>query len=187
MRGHEVQPVDAPTVNDASNDAIDHGFESFFRAQLPRARRVAYRILGDVTEAEDAAAEAFARAHASWRRVGGLPHRDAWVLRVASNVAIDTLRRRRTPPFERDVIAGAPEDGAILQLSLVHALGALPRRQREVITLRFLVGHSEAEVAADLGVSAGTVKKAVHRGIATLRARLGADWSTGLEITEADR
>lgn len=185
MPGLEVQ-AGAPLVSDAPSQAVDVGFESFFRAQLPRARRVAYRILGDVTEAEDAAAEAFARAHASWRRVGGLPHRDAWVLRVASNVAIDTLRRRRTPLFEREVTTGTHEDGAILQLSLVHALGSLPRRQREVITLRFIVGYSEAEVAASLGVSAGTVKKAVHRGIATLRERLGPEWSRGLEITEAD-
>ena len=186
MPGHEVQ-AGAPIASDAPNAAVDRGFESFFRAQLPRARQVAYRILGDFTEAEDAAAEAFARAHASWRRVGRLPHRDAWVLRVASNVAIDTLRRRRAPQLERDVTASTHEDGAILQLSLVHALGSLPRRQREVITLRYLVGHSEAEVAADLGVSAGTVKKAVHRGIATLRAQLGAEWSRGLEIPEAER
>src|SRR5690348_1421785 len=70
-------------------------FEEVFGRLFDRAYRVAYRILGDAQDAEDAAAEAFARAHARWSKVGELPYCDAWILRVASNVAIDVARRRR--------------------------------------------------------------------------------------------
>ena len=60
-------------------------FETAFRELFPRSYRVAVRILGDGADAEDAAAEALARAHASWKKVGTMSYRDAWVLRVTAN------------------------------------------------------------------------------------------------------
>ena len=157
--------------------AID--FETAFRTLFPRAQRVAFRILGDETDAEDAAAEAFARAHASWKRVSNLPYRDAWVLRVTANVAIDMVRKRRTVPATDGVIEY--EDGTVVHLALIAALGALPRRQRQVIALRFLAGLNEAEIAGTLRVSAGTVKKAAHRALIALRQQLGSEWRDGLD------
>lgn len=74
---------------------LPDGFEVMFTDLYPRARQVAYRILGDRSEAEDAAAEAFTRALVTWRKVGALAFRDAWVLRVTANVAVDWRRRRR--------------------------------------------------------------------------------------------
>jgi len=153
-------------------------FEGVFRALLPRAHRVAFRILGDDRDAEDAAAEAFARAHASWRRVGRLPYRDAWILRVTANVAIDLARKRRPLPVA--TIDVEHEDVVVLHVTLLAALAALPRRQREVVTLRFLEDLSEADIARVLHVSVGTVKKTTHRAMAALRERLGADWDVSL-------
>lgn len=148
----------------------DRDFEEAFADLYPRARGVALRLLGSVPEAEDAAAEALARALARWKRVGHLPHRDAWVLRVTANVAIDRVRRQRPlPPTTRDPTT--PEDeAAVLRLTLVAALRALPTRQREAVVLRYMGGFSEQEAAAALGVSANTVKKHVQRGLATLRS-----------------
>jgi RNA polymerase sigma factor (sigma-70 family) len=57
-------------------------------------------------------------------------------------------------------------------VDLVRALRALPRRQREVVALRYLADRPEAEVADLLGCSAGAVKQHAHRGLAALRARL---------------
>ena len=152
-------------------------FEEVFRKLLPRARRIGFRVLGDHDDAEDAAAEAFARAHASWRRVGQLPYREAWILRVTANVAIDLSRHRRPLlVVDGDV---EHEEGAVLHLSLVDALATLPRRQREVVTLRFLEDLSEADIARVLHISAGTVKKTTHRAMAALRRRLGPDWELG--------
>ncbi len=156
------------------------GFEEAFSELYPRARRLAYRMLGDPTEAEDVAAEALTRAVVAWRRIGDLPYREAWVLRVTANVAVDTLRRQQRAAHAQPSFVAAPIDGEDdvhdLRLALAAALSALPRRQREVIALHHLVGMQEHEIARCLGVSVGSVKKHGHRGLSRLRARLGEDW-----------
>jgi RNA polymerase sigma-70 factor (ECF subfamily) len=152
-------------------------FEDFFRVTLPDALKVGRRVLGSEADAEDAAAEAFARAHASWRRIGSLEHRRAWVLRVTANVAVDMTRRRRVPPFAQPAWHDDTER-AVTEIALAAALRALPRRQREIVVLRYLNGYTEAETAEALGVSIGTVKKAAHRAIQALRARIGDGWDT---------
>lgn len=156
-------------------------FEPVFREMLPRAFRVGYRILGNETDAEDAAAEALARAHASWKKICHLPHREAWILRVAANVAIDMTRKTKPMPADSERIEGEEqgiefEEQTVLRLALAEALRALPKRQREVISLRWLADMSEADVASVLNIKEGTVKKTAHRGMAALRAHLGADW-----------
>lgn len=150
---------------------MDQSFEHDFDALYAAAFRVARRILGDPVAAEDAAAEACARAYADWGRVGALSHRNAWVARVSANVAIDAARRR--PRFGFLLPRPSVEDEVILRVALIEALRALPRRQRESVVLRHLAGLSETEVAQELGVSAGTVKTHVSRGLAALRASLG--------------
>jgi RNA polymerase sigma-70 factor (ECF subfamily) len=148
------------------------GFEEFFREVYPRARQVAYRILGNRQEAEDAAADAFARALASWRRVKGLSYREAWVLRVTANVAIDVTRRRKRAanrPPEPPVPADEP--GAD-RLALLQLLERLPRRQRDVLVLRYLTDLTDVQVAECLSLSLGTVKTHAHRGLSGLRELL---------------
>ena len=150
-------------------------FEEAFPELVLVAYRVAFRILGNPTEAEDVAAEALARALRSWDRVGDLPYRKAWAVRVASNLAVDSTRRRRPVPAAMVDIPDAAE-GVALRLALGAALRALPRRQRQVVALRFLGGLTEAEVAGSLGISHNSVKKHTGRAMASLRTRLGADW-----------
>jgi len=157
---------------------VQEPFEDVFRRVLPRAVKVARRILGNETRAEDAAAEALARAHASWPRLASKTYCDAWILRVTANVAVDMSRRdRHTTPSGLDQHAqpDATDDpeGAVSRVDLAAALAELPRRQREVIILRYLEGLSEAEIAQAMGVSAGTVKKNGFRARETLRRRLG--------------
>jgi RNA polymerase sigma factor (sigma-70 family) len=152
----------------------DATFEAAFDTLFPRAHRLAYRILGDDAAAEDVAAEALARTYARWGKVRDLPYRDGWVLRVATNLAIDATRRRKPvvePSGQRDT-----DDEVAVRLALVAALRSLPKRQQQAIALRYLAGLSEAEVAVSLGVSAGTVKTHLHRGAAALRQRLGPDF-----------
>jgi RNA polymerase sigma factor (sigma-70 family) len=150
-------------------------FAAAFPNLFPRARSVAYRILGNPTEAEDAAAEALCRTLVAWRRVGPLPYREAWVLRVAANVAVDLRRRRRPAPAAQEAIPSAEEATAV-RLALAAALAALPRRQREAVVLQHLVGLPQDEVAAAMGVSVGSVKRHGHRGLDGLRERLGPEW-----------
>lgn len=160
---------------------VDDDFEQWFRTTLDRVRRAARRVVGSEAEADDIAAEAFARALVRWASVRDLPHRDAWVVRVASNLAIDAVRarsrRERILIVQRAAEAvGDTADASAERVALAIALGGLPRRQREVITLRYLVGLPEAEVAAVLGVSSNTVKTHLSRALATLRDRLGTSW-----------
>ena len=149
----------------------DEGFEETYRRLFPRAATLAYRLLGDRTASEDVAAEALARTYAHWRKVSGLPHRDGWVLKVATNLAIDAARRK-TPRLPQ-VDAVDPSEATTLRLALVAALRSLPRRQRQAVVLRYLSGLREQDVAATLGVSASTASTHVQRGLAALRVHLG--------------
>jgi len=153
-------------------------FDRVFRELMPRAKRVAYRILDDVADAEDAAVEALARAAAKWSHIRTLPpaSRNAWVFRVTSNVAHDELRRRirrrRWLPVEPFADGQDPLHAIDLRFSMVAHLARLPTRQRQVLTLRYIGGLSEAEIARSLGVSAGTVKTSASRGLLALRTNL---------------
>ncbi len=147
------------------------GFDKAFDRLWPMARTAAYRVLGDVGAAEEVASEALSRAFARWGKLVGTEHLDAWVLRVAINVAIDRTRRRRTPVLVTE--PASPEDLSVLRLALTEALRALPARQREAVALRYLTDLREQDVATTLGISASAVKTHVHRGLAALRERLG--------------
>ena len=151
-------------------------FREAYAELFPVAFRVAVRLVGDVTAAEDVAAEALARAYARWEKVDGLAYRDAWVLRVAANVAIDTLRRHRPRGQYIETESVDPTEAAATRLALGAALRTLPRRQRDVVVLRYLSDLSEEAVAASLGISAGTVKTHLHRGLGSLRRLLGDDY-----------
>ena len=157
-----------------SGDGSVEAFDDFFLRILPRTIRSARRLTGDPFLAEDVAVEALARAHARWGRVGPLPWRDAWVLKVASREALHQVRRR--PQISAAADGRDESDDVVLRLALVAALGHLPRRQRETIVLRYLCDLPEADVALALGVSAGTVKTHIHRALASLRTDIGADF-----------
>jgi RNA polymerase sigma-70 factor (sigma-E family) len=146
-------------------------FDESFAGLYAAAYRVAFRLLGDRTEAEDVAQEALARTYVRWRTVA--PYAAPWACRVATNVAIDRTRRDRRRAAG-DVPERAGGDAwADERVDLQRALRTLPRRQRDVVVLRYLADQPEDAVAAALGVSVGSVKTHASRGLAALRARLG--------------
>jgi RNA polymerase sigma-70 factor (ECF subfamily) len=153
-------------------------YEAAFAELVLPAFRVALRILGNAADAEEVAAEAMARALRSWDRVQGLSYRRAWVVRVASNLAVDRARRRPLSLVPADHVPDLA-DAVVLRLALGAALRALPRRQREVVVLRYLDDCSEADVARSLGISHNSVKKHTARAVHALRTRLGTDWQEG--------
>ncbi len=154
--------------------SADAEFEAAYRQLFPRAARLAYRLLGDRSAAEDVAAEALARAYARWPKISALPYRDGWVLRVATNLAIDAARRRRPRPVAQEPLDGT--EAATLRLALVTALRSLPRRQRQAVVLRYLSDLAENEVASVLGVSAGTASTHLRRGLDAMHRHLGDDF-----------
>jgi RNA polymerase sigma factor (sigma-70 family) len=154
----------------------ENGFEAFFRAAFPKAVAVARRVTGEHAGAEDAAIEAMAKAHLHWRRIGLEPWRERWVLRVAVNEAIRRLPRATAGTGDDVASENAdPAEEVVLRQALAAALGRLPRRQREVVVLRYLVGLSETQVAEALDISHGTVKTHLRRGLAGLRKDMAQD------------
>jgi RNA polymerase sigma-70 factor (sigma-E family) len=148
-------------------------FDACFDSLYPRAFALALRMLGDPSAAEDVAAEALTRLYVRWPRLRDADYRDAWVMKVSGNLAIDVLRRRPPGVDGRAPRSVDAHDLAALRLALAAALIRLPRRQREAVTLRFFADMTEDQVAQSLGVSTGAVKSHVHRGLATLRQRMG--------------
>jgi RNA polymerase sigma factor (sigma-70 family) len=146
-------------------------FVAAFPALSAAAYGVAYRLLGDREDARDVAQEALVRAYVRWRRVSQLALPPAWVAKVSGNLAIDVLRRRSRRALLQEP-CGAAEASADDRLDLQQALMALPRRQREVVLLRYVAGFTEPEVATALRCSVGTVKQHAARGRRALQARL---------------
>lgn len=144
-------------------------FEEAFDDLAALAHRVSFRLLGSRGEAEDVTQETLVRAYVRWRRVSS--HAEPWVARVATNLSLDLLRRRarHADAVDPDPVAATPDPAALDRLELARLLLGLPRRQREVVVLRYLADRSEAETAAQLGTSVGTVKQHAHRGLAALR------------------
>lgn len=156
----------------------DREFDELFRSMVPAVRRLTWRMLGDEASADDATGETFVRTLVRWDRVRRLPHRDAWVMRVATNVALDMIRKRKRDHRRNDAataeaaVAPWADVDPALRVDVAAALAALPKRQREVVVLRHLAGRGEDEVADALGVSANTVKTHLARGLAALRLTL---------------
>lgn len=149
---------------------IDLVFEESFEELYARAYGVAYQLLGRRTEAEDVAQETLARAFVHWRKIRS--YAEAWVVRVAGNLAIDAWRRHRRLQHEAAPEGRTPGPDAA-RVDLHRALRRLSRRQREVLVLRFLADLPEADVAKALGCSVGSVKVHASRGLAALRVSMG--------------
>jgi RNA polymerase sigma factor (sigma-70 family) len=169
----------------AGTAARNEEFEVAYLELFPRAATLAYRLLGNRTAAEDVAAEALARAYAKWSKIGHLPYRDAWVLRVAINLAIDATKRRSPAVLSQEPLDAT--EAAIVRLALIGALKSLPRRQRQAVALRYLSGLRETEVAEALGISTGTTSAHLRRGLDSLRSRLGNDFREDVFIGEPNQ
>jgi RNA polymerase sigma-70 factor (sigma-E family) len=154
----------------------DEEFREFMRGRWPAMVRLAYGLTGDLGHAEDVAQAAFARAYASWSRVARTGDPDAYVRRIVINENNSRFRRRRVA---ESLVDAVPEPSGPRSADTADALGdsealmkALRRlgpRQRAVIVLRFWMDMSEAETAAALDCSVGTVKSQASRALAALR------------------
>ena len=147
----------------------DARYEAFFREQFAKVARTATLVMGDVEDGMDVAQEAMARAYQHWRKVGAMDRPDAWVHKVATNLALSRLRRRPSRPnaYEHPVPEpDAPDD------ELLDAVRSLSPAQRSVIALRFYLDWSIEDVAEALGKKPGTVRALTHQGMERLRSLL---------------
>jgi RNA polymerase sigma-70 factor (sigma-E family) len=148
-------------------------------ARVSRLHRTAYLLCGDWHAAEDLVQDALARAALHWRRIEGTDSPDAYVRKILLNEARKRWRPRRAkerPSLEtnqRSIDDGSSERAA--RAELMQALSGLPPRQRAAVVLRYFEQLSEAETAAALGCSVGTIKSSTHRALATLRHTLTSE------------
>ena len=160
-------------------------FDDEFDDLAAIAYQTAFRILGSRSEAEEVAQDTMTKAYLRWRRVHS--HARPWVCRVSVNGALGVLRRRRNPPPQPRTTQDNLQTGVADRVDLQRLLSSLSRRQRDVVVLRYLADLPEADVAAELGISIGTVKTHAHRGIEMLRQRLDAESPFGASAEIRDQ
>jgi RNA polymerase sigma-70 factor, ECF subfamily len=153
-------------------------FEQFYEREYHRVVSFAYALGGSWWAAEDAAQEAFLRAHRDWERVGRYEQPGAWVRRVVANLAVSAFRHRLAEARALVRLAGRPGPipGPPLQPETADfwwAVRALPARQRQAVALFYLEDWTTAEIARYLGCSEATVRGHLHRGRHALARRLG--------------
>jgi RNA polymerase sigma factor (sigma-70 family) len=159
-------------VGRTASSRQDSEFEEFFSATWERAVALGVRMGLSRPESEDVALDALAVAYDRWPRVRDLPWRDGWVLKVAGNGALRQLKRNsRRAQFASSPVRLLDEE-VTDRMALRSGLAGLSRRQREVITLRYLADMPEAEVAEVLGLEVGTVKQHASRARAVLKGAL---------------
>jgi RNA polymerase sigma-70 factor (sigma-E family) len=152
---------------------LDEEFRDFMQHRWPAMVRLAYALTGDQGHAEDVAQAAFARAYASWPKIRRTGNPEAYVRRIVINENRNRFRKQRVA--ER--LTGAPPESSSADTTrqydersaLIAALQRLGPRQRAVVVLRYWLGLTEAEAAAELNCSVGTVKSQTSRALATLR------------------
>ncbi|MBL7064224.1 MAG: sigma-70 family RNA polymerase sigma factor [Anaerolineae bacterium] len=161
-----------------------HALAKLYDDRAEAIYRYVYRRIGDAQTAEDLTGEVFLRALRALRRGKGWRRSPvAWLYRIAHNIVVDHYRwaaRHNALPLEERALE--PEPGAqelaeqrLEQGRLRRALTTLTEAQQQVVTLKFLEGLSNVEVAAILGRSEGAVKALQHRALASLRRTLAAE------------
>lgn len=174
-RGIGALPEDGPATWDADT-AVAH----LYAAHWNHLVRLAALLTRDPSVAEEIVQDAFVALHRRWHRLTDPAAAHAYLRASVVNGARSALRHRNVQERHRqpnDPVPAGPEELAVRADEDAHVLAALrtlPRRQQEVLVLRYYADLSEFEIAQALGLSRGAVKSHAHRGLASLRAALAA-------------
>jgi RNA polymerase sigma factor (sigma-70 family) len=178
MPGEAVVPDET-----AAPEWTPPSWDDLVRQHSARVYRLAYRLTGNMHDAEDLTQEVFVRVFRS------LPSYtpgtfEGWLHRITTNLFLDMARRRQRIRFEGlgDQAVGLLRDGEPtpaqafdarhLDTDVQQALEALAPEYRAAVVLCDIEGLSYEEIAATLGVKLGTVRSRIHRGRAQLRTAL---------------
>ncbi|WP_078593107.1 RNA polymerase sigma factor SigW [Evansella clarkii] len=152
--------------------------------------QVAYRMLGNVHEAQDISQEAFLRAYTNIESYDINRKFSTWIFRIATNLAIDRIRKKKPDFHLEDQVAGTedldyysqipgddelPEDVVVqheMQEWIQDEIMMLPPKYRSAIILKYMEDLSLKEIGEVLNLPVATVKTRIHRGREALRKRL---------------
>jgi RNA polymerase sigma-70 factor (sigma-E family) len=162
----------------AAGPAADQAMVRLYRRNFTALVRLATLVVRDTATAEEVVQDAFINMHRGWHRLRDEDNALAYLRQAVVNRARSVLRHRviveRNAPKALPDLPSA-EDGAISMFersAVIAALRDLPGRQREALILRYYADLSEAEIAAAMGISKGSVKSHTARGMTALRAAL---------------
>ena len=180
-----IQPgrmVESESLHEADQAATRRDFEERLAESGPLAFRIANSVLRNTAEAEDVAQEAILRAYRRFERLKDRNFR-AWLVRIAFRLALDRLRSLKRQE-QRETLWSRPEGkppsptaedlaaASEFQAHLDQALEELPEKQRLVLLLSAMEGHTIEEVAAMLGLPVGTVKSRIFTARKKLAEKL---------------
>jgi RNA polymerase sigma-70 factor (sigma-E family) len=161
-------------------DADREAFDEFVRARLPKLLRFGHALTGSPHGGADLVQDALERTMLAWSRIDSKDDPEGYVRRIMVNRNVSIWRRYRRERLvdevpERQLPDRTRDD------SLWEAIKQLPTKQRAIIVLRYYEDLSEAQIAATMGCSAGTVKSQASRAMAKLRELVKDDAMVGGE------
>jgi RNA polymerase sigma-70 factor (ECF subfamily) len=207
--GPTFGPTMSPAALDTLVSAVSAGDELAFAKLSDHYRRRlqshCYRVMGSVEDSEDLVQETFLRAWQNRASFRG-PSYAAWLYRIATNVCLDALkRRRRRPPIADELdaetllerIHGAEAEPLstlvnreTVELAFSAAVRHLPPRQRAALVLRAVLGWSSKDAAHVLESSVASVNSALQRARQNLNDKLPErrlEWAWGPDLSEDER
>ena len=175
MASMAIRPGTPPALATTVEGEIARLHRQHYRSLV----RLAALLLDDVGSSEEVVQDAFVRMQLGWDRLADPERAPAYLRSVVLNGARSRMRRRQVrarhlqavpppaPSAEAGALAGEEHD------RVMTAVRRLPVRQREAVVLRYYLDLSEAEMATAMGISSGSVKTHLHRGLAALHETLG--------------
>ncbi len=175
----QLMGVEAERVAAIEREPFRENFDTFYQAELQPVVGLAYVLSGSRSAAEDLAQDGFVAAYRHWERISSFDDPGAWVRRVVANRAVSVFRRRSAemrallrmhqPNF---TLGELPQESDLVWAEVRR----LPKRQRQVIALRYLDAQKVSQIARILECSDNTVKTHLRRAKQTLAEKLGQEF-----------
>ncbi len=178
MRRRAADDRDDAALAAAAGAGDEGALETLLERHVDRVHAICARVVRDPVDALDASQEALLAIARRIDRFDGRSAFTTWLYRVATNAALDEVRRRGrrpTPAETLDHVATSrgPEDPATASVDVHAALARLPEEFRVPVVLRDLEGLDYAEITSILGIPPGTVRSRIARGRTLLAGMLG--------------
>lgn len=184
-----MKPEDEKTAVEKAKNGDERAFEALVTQYERLVYAIAFKLLGNGPDAEDATQETFIRVYRSLPSFRGESKFSVWLYRLTNNVCVDMLRRKNVPSVS---LSADDDDGAIaipdarfspeselekkqLRQAVERALASLPEPYRQALVLREMAGQRYEEIAQTLDIDIGTVKSRIFRARRRLCAILSRD------------